>query len=550
MELENYMNGAGYLCRILKKKGVKYVFGLFGDIQTDFAHAVRESSIHWIGVHNEKCGGFMADIYARVSGMPGIIFSTLGPGGTNLTSALANATQDRSPLIAISDQVPLKDFNKETHQYVDFEKAFGPNTGITKLTLVVKKVEDIGEVFEKAFVVAMKEPKGAVHISIPADIYGQKVNVKKESLGKASEDKKDQFISTNSTISYNDLLKKIQDRKSRGIVIVGGSVERALAREEFRSFIEKFDLPVLTTFRGKNAISSNHKQCLGTISRHLADTMGEVIAKASFVLTIGYDYNEGIKPSFWKGKEKNLFNIDLYDNRIKGIFDPPSLFGDIKKILNNLSKEKQPNYLNGFNHISLKKKFHSIVLRELDVNDPKLHPGRIIEAVNKLYGKDSIIVCDIGLNKYYSGLLLSATDHNKIIFSNGQSAMAFSSGAIGAKIADSKKNVVVLVGDGGFLMDAQEILTSKECGKPVIWIIFNNGGFGLVEQAQRKNSLKTHGVHFDNVFFVKLAYAFGIIGKRIKPGEDLLPILRKIKKLNKTAIIDVPVEYTPRRKAY
>lgn len=550
MELCGCMNGAQYLCRILKKKGVKHVFGLFGDIQTDFAHAIRESSIQWIGVHNEKSGGFMADIYARVSNVPGIIFSTLGPGGTNLTSALANATQDRSPLIAISDQVPLSEFNMGTHQYVDFKKAFDPKTGITKLTLVVKRIEDMQIIFEKAFEVAMKEPRGAVHISIPADIFGRKINLGGKRLKNSPVEEKSQPANVKSTISYAEFLKKIQKSKNRGVVIVGGSVERASARREFRSFIERFDLPVLTTFRGKNAIPSDHKQCLGTISRHLAEAMTEVISKASFVLTIGYDYNEGIRPSFWKGKEKKLFNIDSYDNRIRGIFNPPSLFGNLKNVLYDLSREKQPNYLDGFNYVFLKKKLHSIVLRELSVDNVKLHPGRITEAVSKLYDKDAVIVCDIGLNKYYSGLLLSATDNNRIIFSNGQSAMAFSSGAMGAKVADSKKDVVALVGDGGFLMDSQEVLTSVEYEKPVIWIVFNNGGFGLIEQAQQKKGPKTHGVHFNKVFFTKLAHAFGMIGKRIEPGENLLPILQEIKKLNRSAIIDVPVEYTPRRKYY
>lgn len=544
------MNGAQYLCKILEKKEVKHVFGLFGDIQTDFAHAVSESSIQWVGVHNEKSGGFMADIYARVSKMPGIIFSTLGPGGTNLTSALANATQDRSSLIAISDQVPLKDFHKETHQYIDFEKAFGPATGITKLTSVVERVGDMQKILDKAFEIATKEPKGSVHISIPANIFGQKVKFEEKKIEDISDKKKDKSISARSTIFYNDLLKKIQTSKSRGIVIVGGSVERAKAREEFRSFVEKFDLPILTTFRGKNAISSEHKQCLGTISRHLAEIMGEIIRKASFVLTIGYDYNEGVKPSLWKGKERKLFNLDRYDNRVKGIFNPPSLFGDIKNILYKLSKEKKPNYLDKFEYAYLKKKLQAIVRRELDVNNPKLHPNKIINAVNKLYKKDAVIVCDVGLNKYYSGLLLSATDNNSIIFSNGQSAMAFSSGAIGAKVAAPEKDVIALVGDGGFLMDSQEVLTSVEYKKPVVWIIFNNGGLGLIEQAQQKNGPKSHGVHFNNIFFTKLAHAFGAIGIRVESGEDLLPILRKVKKLKQTAIIDVPIAYTPKRKVY
>ncbi len=535
------MNGAQLLCRVLEKKGVTHVFGLFGDIQTDFAHAVRTSHLTWIGVHNEKSGGFMADIYARTSGRPGIIFTTLGPGATNVTSALANATQDRSPLIVISDQVPLTDFRVETHQFIDLQKAFHPRTGITKHTDVIRNVYEIPQKLKRAFKIATSEPQGAVHLSIPADIFGAKV------VNKQIPKKQDVVLQSNagkkSILAYADFVKMLKASK-RGLIIAGGSIERAHAEKEFRSFIEKFDLPVLTTFRGKNAIETDHPQCFGTISRHLGTVLDDFIRNAAYIITIGYDYNEGLKPSLWKGKESYLYNIDSYDNRIVKIFYPPSLFGDLKKILHSLGQEDQPGYQESLDFETAKNKLKSAVLKALDVRNPNLHPQRIIDAVNEVYGENAIIVCDVGLNKYYSGLLLKSRAKNKIIFSNGQSAMAFSSGAMGAKLARPEKDVVALVGDGGFLMDPQEVLTAVAYKKPVTWIIFNNGGLGLIEQAQSTQNKKTHGVHFSKVFFAQLAKSLGAYGVHVNNEKNLSSILREVKKTKKPAVIDVLVEYT------
>lgn len=533
------MNGAEYFCKLLEEHGVRHIFGLFGDIQTDFAHAVRKSKIKWVHVHNEKSGGFMADIYARVLGKAGVVFSTVGPGATNLTSALANATQDRVPLIGISDQVNLNEFDLETHQYLDLAKAFHPSTGITKKTFVVKDLNDLPNIVSEAFFAATSEPKGAVHISFPADLYGKKV-IETTRREKESEKKN---ILPKSTITYNQILKKLYSKK-RCLVIAGGSIERVSSQKEFKEFIERFDLPVLTTFRGKNVLPGSHPQSLGTVSRHLGEVLSEIVASVDFILTVGYDYNEGVKPSLWGKKE--VVNINTFDNRIRSVFYPDSYFGELGKLFNALSKEKKPQYDDGFDFDIVKSKLKDMVNKSLDVKNKNLHPKRIIEAVNNVFDKDAVIVCDIGLNKYYSGLMLEPAKTKQILFSNGQSAMAFTSGALGAKVADPKKDVIVLVGDGGFLMDPQEVISTVSQKQNLIWIIFNNGSLGLVEQAQYKNSSKVHGVHFSKVFFTKLAHAFGVDGIRLTQWMDLQKILMEYKQNKKSVIIDVPVEYAVR----
>ncbi|MGB4966556.1 MAG: thiamine pyrophosphate-binding protein [Microgenomates group bacterium] len=535
------MNGAEYIIEILRKKDTQYIFGLFGDIETKFAQAISNSSINWIGVHNEKTGGFIADIYSRVSNKPGIVFTTLGPGGTNLATALANATQDRSALIAISDQVDVKDCIIDTHQYIDFVKAFHPNTGITKYTALVKNINSLEHIFDKAFYLATTEPKGAVHISIPSSLFSQQLPITFQRRNKSYQIK----YNNKSTLSYKNLLNTITSPKP-GLVIVGGLIERTHSQKEFRDFVEKIGAPVLKTFRGINALPSSHSQCLGTISRHIQSSFIEIVKEVGYVLLVGYDYNEGVKPSLWEQRKDSVYNISSFDNRVGQVFNPPTLIHDIpqlfRKILHDIpASNKRPH----FPFVKIDSNLKKQTKKALQVRNAALHPGHIIKAINKLYTNNTIIICDVGLNKYYSGLLLKSTSKNKIIFSNGLSTMAFSAGALGAKIADPTKDIIVLTGDGGFLMDLQEIITSLQYRQQIVWIVFNNGGLGLIEQAQMLDESvdEGFGTEFGKVNFQQLATAFGIAGKYVPKAKDVYPILKRVKESHQSAIIDVKVEY-------
>lgn len=533
------MNGAEYLCRSLEQAGVDTVFGLFGDIQTEFAHAIGRSKINWVSTFNEKSGGFMADIYARVSKKPGVVYTTLGPGATNLTSALANATQDRSPLIAISDQVHSGEFGLETHQFIDLERAFSPETGITKFSATARSVSDIPELVGKAIVISTHEPQGAVHLSIPADLYAKELRIPCSTF---NLEKYGYFKHKGFEISE---LKKRLSGDDLGLVIAGGLIERQGLEDEFAEFVKRFDLPVLTTFRGKNSIESNNFRNIGTISRHLGELLPQILSKMRYLVTIGYDYNEGVKPDLWKQYNLDVYNINSHDNRVEGVFQPKSLFGDPREILKELFGNADL-LSKDLNIEALRKMVGEKIRHALDVEDVMYHPGRIVDAVNDVYSKNSVIICDIGLNKYYSGLLLNSTLTNQIIFSNGMSSMAFTSGALGAKIAAPDKSVVALVGDGGFFMDPQEVITAVRYKKPIVWAVFNNGGLGLVEQAQLKNGDSHHGVRFNKVGIAQLAEGMGAKGISLQPGEDVGRALREARDYDRPVVLDIPVKYRVR----
>ncbi len=536
-ENKNQMKVSDLIVKILENNGVKHVFGVLGDIETDLAESLRKSKLKFIAAKNEKSAAFMADIYARVSQTIGICFSTVGPGATNLLSGLANANQDRSAVIALSDQLPTSHMGLKEHQFVDFDKLFHPSTGVTKWNKTLQKAEQTQDVFREAFKQASSEFKGSVHIGLPVDLLAQSVFCQEKEL---------KFDITPcypkvSDKSIQEIYQKI--RKGKGIIFLGGSVKRNNAQKSFVKFLESSKLPVISSFMGKGTMDEEHDLYLGTISRHLHDIFKAIFAEADFILNIGYDFSEGVQPSVF-GRMDKLINIDAADNSVPGRYEPPqNIFGDLNMIFSALAS--QPYERNdSMDHDSIRKKIHQAIYGDLDMDVYPPRPHRIMEAINAIYGSNSIIVCDVGLNKYYAGLLLRVKESSQVIFSNGMSSMAFSSGALAAKLARPERDVIVITGDGGFLMDPQEVSTCVQYNVPLTILVLNNSGLGLVEKKQKKSFGHGYEVAFGNPDYVKFAEAFGAQGYSIRSWAQLEDVLTESRRNKKVNIIDVPVDYS------
>lgn len=530
------MKGSDLIVKILESNGIKYVFGVPGDIETDIAESLKASSINFVTARNEKSAAFMADIYSRTTKHIGVCFSTVGPGATNLISGLANATADRSSVIAISDQLPREEMNLKAHQFIDYRRIFDPLTGVTKWNTTLSSSKEIISEMRRAFKEAYSEFKGAVHVGVPVDILSEKADSNLADL---------RFDLEESTLGLNKRdIEPVYERikNSKSIILVGGSVKRACSQNQFKEFVNKTKFPVLSTFTGKGSIDEREPLYLGTISRHLHDIFEETFKKMDTIICVGYDFMEGIKPSIFGDLEK-VVNIDVADNRVLGKYEPKiNLFGNLSEILSELVKREYKQELTQ-DYESIKSNVKKAIYGSLDMRVYPPRPHKIMEAINNIYGENSIIICDVGMNKYYSGLLLRTNPDNEAIFSNGMSAMAFTSGALAAKLARPEKNVLAIVGDGGFLMDPQEISTCIRYNLPLTTIVLNNSGLGLVEKKQRKNFGSTYEVKFGNPDYVKFAEAFGAKGYSIRSWGQLEEVLNETKSNNKINIIDVPVDY-------
>ncbi|MDP3900877.1 MAG: thiamine pyrophosphate-binding protein [bacterium] len=535
------MKFADFLVEGLEELETKYIFGVAGDIQIELHRALEKASIEFVAARNEKSAVFMADCYARVSGRPGVCFSTLGPGITNMITGLANATDDRSSVVAISDHVQLSELEiPQAHQYIPVEKVLNQETGIVKEGYVLRNGEEAKRLLAEAFKTAQTEYRGAVHIAIPADVYAKDVrgegHISFEEISKEAS-----LLSPMPEGASQEIFESINGKKN--IIIFGGSPTRIGINKEVLEFVEAAGLAVMTTFRGKGTIPESHPRFLTVVSRHLQGVIEEILEGADNILLVGYDYNEGLKPSIWKGQDDKIINLEVVDNRVDGVFSPErSYFGDLKSLFGDLA-QREYETADWIDEAKTREKVKKSIYKDLDLQTHPFQPHRIIEAVNEVF-PDAIKVCDVGLNKYYSGLLLRAETPGSILFSNGQSSMAFSSGALGAKLAAPEKRVVVLVGDGGFLMDPQEILTAVRYKAPITVIIFNDSALGLVKRKQRLGWNGDYGTSFENPDYVQLASSFGAKGYSVTSVEELPLIMEAARKNDEVMIIDVPVDYT------
>ncbi|AJF60158.1 MAG: hypothetical protein J4224_04570 [Candidatus Diapherotrites archaeon] len=534
------MRGSRLLVKSLEEQGVKYIFGLFGDDLTSLPADLKESSIKFITVRHEHEAAIMADAWGRLSKEPGVCFSTLGPGATNLVSGLANAKQDYSPVVALSDQLPLEDCVEGSHQFIDIEKVMAP---VTKRSTTLKPHDSIPNVISLAFSIAKSERPGPVHITVVRDAL----------KGDFPEQRSERLPTKE--LGYDDSIlhfaaELIRNSKSP-LILAGGIVNRLGAHEELKKFAEKFNIPVITSFHGKNSISSDHPLFIGTVSRHLS-IYEEIFKRSDLLIALGYDYAEGVKPSTWKTMpEPKVLHIDATPHNSKEFYRPHvELTGNVKKYLQFLTSSAGKNFKAGKKLIDPKEereKLHKI----LDFSDGSAFPfwpQQVLKALGEAVGPDDILTCDVGLHKQYVGLMFNPVSRNRVLFSNGFSTMAFALPAANAaklyqKHTGDKGNVIAVLGDGGLNMLPGPLNTSKRLDLPFMAVVFNDGGYGLIRHNQQISSGTTYEVEAENPDFLKLGESYGF--KTFRPGknDELKRIFREALRSGEHTLIDIPIQY-------
>lgn len=531
------MNGAKLLVKSLEKNEVKYIFGIPGDTKGKkavsetfiFRELQKSKKINFIRTTHEQNAGFMADLYGRVSGDPGVCYTTLGPGATNISTALATAHLDRSPVVCLSSQLPRELWHEDTHQYIPMAQEFGHKT---KLQLTINKASEIPEKIDLAFEVARAERPGVVHVELPVDTM-------EEELVRAvwSRDfPKLAIKGADEQLILNELKKA-----SLPLLLIGASVMRQRAGREILKFMERYHLYALSTFHGKGAIPPTHPLYLGVMSRHLAQT-GAILQTVDLLLNIGYDYAEGITSKIWgQGKAKRVVNIDAAP-KTGGKFYQPDL-----EIIDNLK-----DYFSRLNKVArVRRPFPELAIKKFTIDELKfkkntfpVNPLSFVEKLSKVLEKDDIVIVDVGEHKQVMGLFFEAPSPKSIFFSNGHSTLGYAlPGGLGASFAAPNKRIIIVVGDGGFQLTSSEFITAVSHKIPIKVLILNDNAYGIIKYEQEKAFGDHYGVEFKNPDFVKLAEAYGGVGLRVSASNGLLPTLRKALTNNKPTIVDIPITY-------
>jgi acetolactate synthase I/II/III large subunit len=528
------MNTAELLIKCLENEGVQYIFGLPGEENLHVLAALKGSSIQFVTTRHEQGAAFMADVYGRLTGRAGVCLSTLGPGATNLMTGVADANLDRAPLIAITGQVGTDRMHIESHQYLDLVAMFAP---VTKWSTQIVKPDTTSELVRRAFKIAQTEKPGAVHIDLPEDIAA----LPAVGIPLRVDAHEQTVASPHSIASAVAAIAAAQNP----IILVGNGAIRARASQALIAFATRLNIPVVNTFMGKGVIPYEHDLALWAVGLQQRDYISCGFDRADLVIAVGYDLIE-YSPKKWN-PEANIpiVHVNLTPAEIDRSYIPVAeVVGDITTALNQILAELpdikpfQPYAL------SLRDEIRRDYQQYAHDDGFPLKPQKIIYDLRQVMGAADIVISDVGAHKMWMARHYHCTEPNTCIISNGFAAMGIAiPGAIAAKLTDPERSIVAVTGDGGFLMNFQELETAKRLGTPFVTLIFNDGGYGLIEWKQMNKFGESAFIKFDNPDFVKLAESFGLQGYRIESAADLIPTLKLALAQSVPTIIDCPVDY-------
>ncbi len=528
------LNTAELLVKCLENEGVEFIFGLPGEENLHILEALKNSTIQFITTRHEQGAAFMADVYGRLTGKAGVCLSTLGPGATNLMTGVADANLDGAPLVAITGQVGTDRMHIESHQYLDLVAMFAP---VTKWTKQIVRPGITPEVIRKAFKVAEKEKPGAVHIDLPENIAAMPVGGEPLTIN----------IREKIYASYRSVnAAAIAIAKAKNpLILAGNGTIRAGAADALTEFATRLNIPVANTFMGKGAIPYIHPLALWTVGLQQRDFITCAFEKSDLVIAVGYDLIE-YSPKPWN-PDGNISIVHIGENsaEIDSSYIPKvEVIGDIAdsldEILKRCDRQGKPTPFAACLRAEIREDYEQYAF---DEGFP-IKPQKIIYDLRQVMGSEDVVISDVGAHKMWMARHYHSECPNTCIISNGFAAMGIAiPGAIAAKLVNPDKKVVAVTGDGGFMMNCQELETALRVKTPFVTLIFNDNGYGLIGWKQINQFGESSFVDFGNPDFVKFAESMGLKGYRVESADDLIPTLKTALEQDIPAVIDCPVDY-------
>jgi acetolactate synthase-1/2/3 large subunit len=518
----------------LEAEGVKHVFGIPGEETLDLNESLEDSSVEFVPVRHEQGGAYIADVYGRLTGHAGVCLGTLGPGAMNLVTAVADAFLDRAPLVALTGQADLERMHKESHQYIDVVEVMRP---ITKWNARLTDAAIIPEVVRKAFKVAESEKPGATHIELPEDVMGSEVEAEPLPRRKPVQPEP----AARELLRAADLIRGALNP----VALAGNGAVRAGAAPALREFVRATGIPVAETFMGKGLVEPEDPKALGSVGLQAGDYKMAGFEDADVVIAIGYDLVEQSPQTWNPSRDKTIVCIDSLPAEIDEYFVPEvELVGDIYHVLSRLSEECRHVPHSGGSH-----RLREVVLGRFEAAKDDDHfpmqPPRALYEIRRALGRDDILVSDVGLHKLWIGRMFPAYEPNTVLIANGLAGMGFAvPAAIAAKLVHPQRKVVAVNGDGGFMMNCQELETASRLKTPFVSVVWENRQYGSIVWKQDNKFGRHFGVDFTNPDFVQLASSFGLPAWRCESVEDFSRRLTEALDLDVPSLIVVPIDYS------
>jgi acetolactate synthase I/II/III large subunit len=518
----------------LEAEGVRYVFGIPGEETLDLNESLADSSIQFVPVRHEQGGAYMADAYGRLTGRAGVCLGTLGPGATNLVTAVADAFLDRAPLVALTGQSDIERMHKESHQYIDLIGILRP---IVKWNARVSAPDIVPEVVRKAFAVAESEKPGPTHLELPEDVMARPLDA--SPLGRHAP------VQPEPGGRELQRAADLIDAAENPLVLAGNGAIRGHASRALRSFIHNTGVPVAESFMAKGLVDYEDPKALGTVGLQARDYEMAGFDDADLVIAVGYDLVEHSPKNWNPSRDKQIIVIDSVAAEVDQYFTPNvELIGDIANVLARLAASCTRSQTTAGTS-----RLHEVVMGALsgarDDDHFPMRPPRVLWDLRQALGRNDILVSDVGLHKLWIARMFPAHEPGTVLIANGLAGMGFAlPTAIGAKLVRPDCRVVAVSGDGGFLMNSQELETAARLRTAVVNVIWENAQFGSIVWKQDKKFGRHFGVDFGNPDFVKLAEAFGIPAWRCSSADDFPRLLEDALAKDVPSVIVVPIDYS------
>ena len=533
------MKASDLFVKALENEGVEYIFAIPGEENLDILNSLKNSSIRLILTRHEQGAGFMAATYGRLTGKTGVCMATLGPGATNFTTPAAYAHLGAFPLLMITGQKPIKKSKQGQFQIIDIVNLFKP---VCKLSKQVVNGNTIPSLVREAFRIAEEERPGAVLLELPEDIAAEECDahlIKPHPRYYA--------VAPKNVIEHAaDLIKKAHFP----LILLGAGANRQHSREALSEFIRTVKIPFFSTQMGKGVVDESSELFLGTAALSDDDYLHQYIHQADVIINIGHDVVE--KPPFFMEEHgQTVIHMNYRAAQVDQVYFPQvEIVGDLAlsaQLLLDQLKDAPPHDLTMFYKVRdhVKEKTHE---GALDDRFPIL-PQRLVADVRSVMGNHDIIALDNGVYKIWFARNYPAHEPNTVLLDNALATMgAGLPSAMMASLLYPERKVIAICGDGGFMMNSQELETCVRLKLNIVVLVLNDGSYGMIRWKQGGAGFDDWGLKFGNPNFVDYTNSYGATGHRLSSAKVLIPMINQAFKMGGTHLIDVPIDYSQNKR--
>ena len=530
------MKSSDLFIKVLEEEGVEYIFGVPGEENLDFLNSLKDSSIKLILTRHEQAAGFMAATYGRLTGMTGVCLSTLGPGATNLVTAAAYAQLAAMPMVMITGQKPIKHSKQGRFQILDVVEMMKP---LTKYTHSIVSGNNIPSRVREAFRISQEERPGAAHLELPEDVAGEDVS-ETQPLPRSRARRP---IAEGKAVKQ--AVEMIEKAKSP-LLLIGAGSNRKMPARMLRSFVDKTNIPFISTQMGKGVLDERDPLFLGNAALSANDFLHRAIANADLIINVGHDDIE--KPPFIMESDSfEVIHINFSSAEVDPVYFPQlEVIGDISNSIWQIKERILPQGSWDFSYaLKVKKAVDAHLLEGAD--DPRfpMLPQRFVADVREAMPSNGIIALDNGVYKIWFARNYKAYEPNTVLLDNALATMgAGLPSAMGAHMVHPDRKVMAICGDGGFMMNAQELETAVRLKMNLICLILRDNSYGMIRWKQANLGFKDFGLEYDNPDFVNFAKCHGAHGYRVEKTEEFVPLLKKCHDTTGVHVVELPVDYS------